>query len=70
MDDSSRITADLQLVVLTRWVRLLQDDVFYDEQRSRQITQTTGSAIAAGPRDALNQSKCCQLRHNCAKNRV
>jgi len=31
---------------------------------------TSSSAMAEGPRDALNQLKSCQLLHNCTKNHI
>jgi len=36
----------------------------------RWLTNTSTSAIAEGPRDALSQLKSCQLLHNCTKNHI
>jgi len=34
------------------------------------LTITSSSAIAEGPRDALSQLKSCQLLHNSTKNHI
>jgi len=33
-------------------------------------SQTSSTAIAEGPCDALSQLKSCQLLHNCTKNHI
>jgi len=34
------------------------------------LKETSSSAIAEGPRNALSQLKSCQLLHNCTKNHI
>ena len=48
-----------------RCVRLLIRNL-----RVRRHLPTSSSAVAEGPRDALSQSKSCQLLRNCTKNHI
>ena len=41
-----------------------------DRHQILHRVKTSSSAIAEGPRDALSQSKSCQLLHNCTKNHI
>jgi len=38
--------------------------------RNYTLTNTSSSAIAEEPQDALSHSKSCQLLHNCTKNHI